>query len=412
MSVLQALTDAIRDSSVEVIDLTAPLSAETPIIQFPEPFGNTARFGLTEISHYDERVPAWYWNDIVTGEHTGTHFDAPVHWVTGKDREDVAQVPVSRLIAPAVVLDFSAETAEDPDFLLEIEHVKQWEVEHGPLPAGGWLLYRTGWDARSNDQAAFLNADATGPHTPGISVSCAVWLAQESPVIGRRDRDRRHRRRGRAFLRPALPLPFVAARGGQVRPHAAAEPGPAAGHRRGRDRGSAAHRQRFGVPVPCAGAGRAFLSMRVADAVGRGLAGLGVNTVFGVVGSGNFHVTNALVAGGARFVAARHEGGATVMADACARTTGAPGVVTVHQAPGLTNAMTGIAEAAKSRTPLLVLAAEAPEIRSNFHVDVAGLAASVGAVAERLYSPASALADAHRAYSTALAAGPWSWPCR
>ena len=142
--------------------------------------------------------------------------------------------------------------------------------------------------------------------------------------------------------------------------------------------------------------------MRVADAVGRGLAELGVNTVFGVVGSGNFHVTNALVAGGARFVAARHEGGATVMADAWARTTGAPGVVTVHQGPGLTNAMTGIAEAAKSRTPLLVLAAEAPEIRSNFHVDVAGLAAAVGAVAERLYSPASALADAHRAYATAL----------
>jgi len=142
--------------------------------------------------------------------------------------------------------------------------------------------------------------------------------------------------------------------------------------------------------------------MRVAEAVGRGLAGLGVNTVFGVVGSGNFYVTNALVAGGARFVAARHEGGATVMADAWARTTGRPGVVTVHQGPGLTNAMTGIAEAAKSRTPLLVLAAEAPEIRSNFHVDVAGLAAAVGAAAERLYSPASALADAQRAYATAL----------
>jgi acetolactate synthase-1/2/3 large subunit len=142
--------------------------------------------------------------------------------------------------------------------------------------------------------------------------------------------------------------------------------------------------------------------MRVAEAVGRGLAGLGVDTVFGVVGSGNFHVTNALVAGGARFLAARHEGGAAVMADAWARTTGNVGVVTVHQGPGLTNAMTGIAEAAKSRTPLLVLAAEAPEVRSNFHVDVAGLAAAVGAVPERLYSPASALADARRAYATAL----------
>ena len=90
------------------------------------------------------------------------------------------------------------------------------------------------------------------------------------------------------------------------------------------------------------------------------------------------------------------------MADAWARTAGRPGVVSVHQGPGLTNAMTGIAEAAKSRTPLLVLAAEAPEVRSNFHVDVAGLAAAVGAVSERLYSPASAMADAHRAWQAAL----------
>ena len=183
MSVLKALTDAIRGGSVEVIDLTAPLSSSTPIIQLPPPFSNTTRFGLTEISHYDERGPAWYWNDIVTGEHTGTHFDAPIHWVSGKEGEDVAQVPVSRLIAPAVVLDFSAEAAADPDFLLEIEHVKQWEAEHGPLPEG-WLLYRTGWDARSSDQAAFLNANETGPHTPGVSVACARWIADEAPVIG------------------------------------------------------------------------------------------------------------------------------------------------------------------------------------------------------------------------------------
>jgi acetolactate synthase I/II/III large subunit len=142
--------------------------------------------------------------------------------------------------------------------------------------------------------------------------------------------------------------------------------------------------------------------MRVAEAVGRELARLGADTVFGVVGSGNFHVTNGLIAGGARFIAARHEGGATVMADGWARTVGRPGIVSVHQGPGLTNAMTGIAEAAKSRTPLIVLAAEAPEIRSNFHVDVAGLAAAVGATAERVYSPASALADVHRAWQTAL----------
>ena len=153
--------------------------------------------------------------------------------------------------------------------------------------------------------------------------------------------------------------------------------------------------------------------MRVAEAVGRGLAGLGADTVFGVVGSGNFHVTNALVAGGARFVAARHEGGAAVMADAWARTTGNVGVVTVHQGPGLTNAMTGIAEAAKSRTPLLVLAAEAPEIRSNFHVDVAGLAARrrggrrPGRTPRPRRWPTPAAPTPPRS-----AAGPWSWPCR
>ncbi|MFP3968768.1 thiamine pyrophosphate-binding protein, partial [Actinomadura fulvescens] len=138
--------------------------------------------------------------------------------------------------------------------------------------------------------------------------------------------------------------------------------------------------------------------MNVAEAVGTALTRLGVETVFGVVGSGNFHVTNALAAGGATFVAARHEGGAATMADAYARVSGGLGVVSVHQGPGLTNAITGIAEAAKSRTPLLVLAGEvaASAVRSNFRVDQAAIAIAVGAVAERVHSPESALADVAR----------------
>ena len=184
MSVLSALTQALDSATVEIIDLTAPLSASTPILKLPEPFGNTVTFALHEISRYDERGPAWYWNDITTGEHTGTHFDAPVHWVTGRDGEDVSQVPLGRLIAPAVVLDFTGQAAADPDFLLEVGHIKDWEQAHGPLPAGGWLLYRTGWDTRSGSQERFLNANETGPHTPGISVACAKWIAEESPVIG------------------------------------------------------------------------------------------------------------------------------------------------------------------------------------------------------------------------------------
>jgi kynurenine formamidase len=184
MPVLQAFMEAIRSGAVEIIDLTAPLVPDTPVIQLPEPWGNTATFSLEEISRYDDRGPAWYWNNISTGEHTGTHFDAPVHWVTGRDGDDVAQVPLTRLIAPAAVLDFTGQVAADPDFLLEVEHIRKWEDEHGPLPAGGWLLYHTGWDARSHSQAEFLNANETGPHTPGMSVQCAQWVAEEAPVIG------------------------------------------------------------------------------------------------------------------------------------------------------------------------------------------------------------------------------------
>jgi kynurenine formamidase len=184
MSLLTQLVTAVADGSIEVIDLTAPLSETTPILQLPPPFGNTVTFSLREISRYDDRGPAWYWNDIVTGEHTGTHFDAPVHWITGRDGEDVSQVAPRRLVGPAVVLDVAAHAAADPDFLLEIEHVREWIKAHGPLPEGGWLLYRTGWDSRSGDQAEFLNADETGPHSPGISPECAHWLAEETPLIG------------------------------------------------------------------------------------------------------------------------------------------------------------------------------------------------------------------------------------
>ena len=143
--------------------------------------------------------------------------------------------------------------------------------------------------------------------------------------------------------------------------------------------------------------------MTVAHVVGRTLVDSGIDTVFGVVGSGNFAVTNAMVAAGARYVAARHEGGAATMADAYARMTAGPGAVTLHQGCGLTNALTGITEAAKSRTPLVVLAAEATAPRSNFAVDQAALAAAVGAVPLRVTSAAGAAEQAAAAVRTAVA---------
>jgi kynurenine formamidase len=184
MPILGEFAEALTSGRIEVVDLTAPLSDRTPIIQLPPPFGQTASFLLEEISRFDDRGPAWYWNNLHTGEHTGTHFDAPAHWITGRDGEDVAAVPARKLIGPAAVLDLSEHVAADPDFLLEVDHVRDWEKSHGPLPDGGWLLYRTGWDARSDSQTDFLNADDNGPHTPGVSPDCARWLAEEAPVIG------------------------------------------------------------------------------------------------------------------------------------------------------------------------------------------------------------------------------------
>ncbi|MBB4931221.1 thiamine pyrophosphate-dependent acetolactate synthase large subunit-like protein [Lipingzhangella halophila] len=143
--------------------------------------------------------------------------------------------------------------------------------------------------------------------------------------------------------------------------------------------------------------------MRVAEAVARELARLGIDQVFGVVGSGNFHVTNALVAAGARFVATRHEAGAATMADAHARTTGAVAAVTVHQGCGLTNALTAITEAAKSRTPLLVLSADtaASDLLSNFHIDQPAVLNGLGVATESITSPATAVRDATRAFRRA-----------
>src|SRR6187549_1946427 len=107
MSVLQALVSGISGGSIAVVDLTAPLSSRTPILKLPAPFADTANFSLEEISRYDDRGPAWYWNNIHTGEHTGTHLDAPVHWATGRDGADVSQLDLGKLVAPAVVVDIS-----------------------------------------------------------------------------------------------------------------------------------------------------------------------------------------------------------------------------------------------------------------------------------------------------------------
>ena len=183
--VLAQFAQALLTGAIRVIDLTQPLAAATPVIQLPPEFGKTWPFRLEEISHYDSRGPAWYWNNFACGEHTGTHFDAPVHWVTGKDYPDntTDTIPPSKLLAPACVIDVSREAAADPDFLLTPRHIENWEAIHGRIEAGSWVLMRTDWSKRS-DPAAFLNLREDGSHVPGPHPDLVPFLAGERDVIG------------------------------------------------------------------------------------------------------------------------------------------------------------------------------------------------------------------------------------
>ncbi|MFO1037709.1 MAG: cyclase family protein [Geminicoccaceae bacterium] len=182
---LAQLASALSSGSVKVVDLTQTLRPSTPVIQLPPIFAPSHAFAIQEISHYDDRGPAWYWNNISMGEHTGTHFDAPVHWITGSklDQASTDTIPAQRLIAPACVLDFSTEAADDDDFLLEPYNVQHWEERHGRIPEGSWVLMRTDWSKRT-DPAAFLNARDDGPHVPGPTPDTMHFLVEERGICG------------------------------------------------------------------------------------------------------------------------------------------------------------------------------------------------------------------------------------
>ena len=171
-----ALVSAIEDGSVECVDLTHPLSEATPIIRLPEPLANTPGWSLEEVSNYDERGPIFYWNSFSGSEHMGTHFDAPVHWITARSSCLVRCL--------SVVIDRTKEVAANRDYLLTVADVRGFEHEHGPLPKGGWLLFRTGWSSRYWDSSAFLESDEHGTHWPGIDSECARFLAEETDIRG------------------------------------------------------------------------------------------------------------------------------------------------------------------------------------------------------------------------------------
>jgi kynurenine formamidase len=179
-----ALLEGLSAGDVEVVDLTQPLTESTPVIKLPPPFANTHGLSREEISHYDDRGPAWAWYTLTIGEHVGTHLDAPIHWITGQDGADVASVKPTQLIGPACLIDRTAEAEADNGYLLTVADLEGWEAEHGQLPDRAWVLFRTGWQSRAQDEAAFLNVGENGPETPGPDVEASRWLATERNISG------------------------------------------------------------------------------------------------------------------------------------------------------------------------------------------------------------------------------------
>ena len=182
--ILTAFARAVSSGDIRTIDITQTLSPDTPTLVLPPEFGQCSAFRQEEISRYDERGVAWYWNNFTVSEHTGTHFDAPIHWITGRDlpRNAVDTIPPEDFVAPAVVIDISDKARENPDYLLTVADIEQWEARHGRIPPRSWVLLRTDWSKRSPEE--YVNRREDGAHTPGPSAEAVRFLVDQRGAHG------------------------------------------------------------------------------------------------------------------------------------------------------------------------------------------------------------------------------------
>ena len=184
MSTLTDFATRIASGEIRVVDLTHTLDPDFPVIILPPEFGQCARFRMEEISAYDHRGPAWKWHNISMSEHTGTHFDAPAHWISGRDlpRAAVDEIAPADFIGPVCVIDCSQGAAQDEDFELTVPLIEGWEAIHGRIPAGAWVLMRTDWSKRRG--AAYLNMREDGPHSPGPTPEAIRFLIDQRDIRG------------------------------------------------------------------------------------------------------------------------------------------------------------------------------------------------------------------------------------
>jgi kynurenine formamidase len=184
MTALETLASALADGSIKVVDLTHTLDQDFPVIILPPEFGQCARFRMEEVSAYDHRGPAWKWNNISMSEHTGTHFDAPSHWISGRDLPlgSVDEIPTENFVGPVSVIDCTVHAADNPDFLMTNDHIAAWEGEHGRIPDSSWVLMRTDWSKKSG--ADYLGMEEDGPHSPGPSQDAIRFLIEKRNIRG------------------------------------------------------------------------------------------------------------------------------------------------------------------------------------------------------------------------------------
>lgn len=182
--ILTELAAKMASGDIKVVDLTHTLDPDFPVIILPPEFGQCARFRMEEISAYDHRGPAWKWNNIHLSEHTGTHFDAPAHWISGRDlpRNAVDSIPPEDFVGPVCVIDCSAGAAANEDFELTPEIIEAWEADHGQIPAGSWVLMRTDWSKKRG--AEYLNMREDGPHSPGPTPEGIKFLIDQRDIRG------------------------------------------------------------------------------------------------------------------------------------------------------------------------------------------------------------------------------------
>jgi len=183
--ILTALASAIVDGRVRVVDLTHSLTPDFPVIAVPPQFKQAAPFRIQTVSRYDEHGARWYWNDFSMNEHTGTHFDAPAHWVTGKDVPDgtVDRIAPERFFGPAVTIDATSEIATDDAFILTRAWLERWEAAHGRIPDRHWILLRTDWSKRLGTPA-YANIHDGRARRPGPDPGAMSFLVHERQCIG------------------------------------------------------------------------------------------------------------------------------------------------------------------------------------------------------------------------------------